>query len=477
MSTPTTGRRVAVRQRRRPDAGGVLGAVLVAFAVLLLLGAALVEAEPESPGRPTAVPVDQVVTGCLGSPDPASSRATTLAAPLPEGARVGEGGELTAGAPGTAPTAQTAAGRGTLQTLDAARRGSAVVVTATEGEAVGRGTFQVDRMEDGGGLAMQECLAPRARWWFTGGGAALDHESALVLANPDPGPAVVDVVVHGPGGVTEDVGTRGITLAPGEVRTVPLVEVAAQSDELAVHVEASRGRVVAGLADAFATRPAAEPGHEWVPAQAEASRLVRLAPLPRQADRRTLVIANPADREALVDVKVAAESGSFAPAELAQVRVPAQSVVTADLGDAIGQDASAVVLRSPVPVTATVRSSKGSDSSYAAAVPVLDGPAAALVVDDTSAELQLTAGEAGGRATVTAYSTNGDALGSKDLEVSPTATLAWSPPKQTAYVMVVPRRGQLAGGVTMTGDSGLGQVALRPLPVVLRRPVVVPVVR
>ncbi len=339
---------------------------------------------------------------------------------------------------------------------------------------MGRGTFQVDRAD--GGIAAQECLAPRSRWWFTGGGAALDHQSQLVMANVDPGPAVVDVVVQGPDGVAEDLGTRGITLAPGEVRTIDLVEIAPQSDELAVHVEAARGRVVAGLSDSFATEPAAEPGLEWVPVQQEAARSVRLSPLPGRADRRTLVVANPADREALVEVKVSGESGAFAPTGVEQVAVPAGSVVTADLTDAVGKDASAVLLRSEVPVTATVRSSLGSDVSYAAAGPVIDGPAGAVLDEDAPAEVQLTAGKEGGAAQVTAYSAGGQKVGSTELKVPATATLAWSPGSKAAYVVVTPVRGALSGGVSLEGDAGLTQLALRPLPVVLTQPVVVPVI-
>jgi len=479
MSTPAPGRRVAKRQRQlqrpRLDRGAISGLALVAVAGALLAAAGAVDADPEVAGAPETVAVDQVAMACLGSPESGSSRTSTLAAPVPQ-AEETAGGGLAAGPLGEEPREIGATARGELATLDAPARGGAVAVTATGGAAVGRTTFQVDSA-DGAGLAVQECPAPHARWWFTGGGAGLDHQSRLVMANLDPGPAVVDVVVHGPDGVAEDIATRGITIAPGETRTVELVEVAPQADELAVHVEASRGRVVAGLADAFATEPAAEPGQEWVPFQAETARTLRLAPLPRRADRRTLVLANPSEREALVDVEVAGESGSFAPAGAEQVRVPAESVVTADLSDAVGRDASAVVLSSQVPVTATVRSSLGSDIAYASAAPSLEGPAAAVLGQDAQAEVQVTAGAKGGAASATAYSANGEEVDSTELEVPPTATVGWRPKGKAAYVVVTPGRGDLTGGVSVAGDAGVAQVVLRPLPIVLEQPVVVPVVR
>jgi hypothetical protein len=234
--------------------------------------------------------------------------------------------------------------------------------------------------------------------------------------------------------------------------------------------------VVAGLADAFATQPAATPGREWVPGQREAARLLRVGPLPRSADRRTLVVANPSDREALVEVHVSGESGSFVPTGLEEVRVPAESVVTEDLGKALGQDTSALVLRSPVPVTATVRSSKGSDVSYAAALPVLDGPAAAVLASDTQAEVQLTAGSRPARASITAYAAGGEKVDATELKVPANATAAWAPKGRAAYVVVTPLKGPLSGGVSLAGGGGVSQVALRPLPVTLERPAVVPVV-
>ena len=478
MSTPTPGRRVARRQRRRPDRGALVGGGAVALAGLLLAAASWVETEPEQPAQPTTVAVDRTTAACLGSRASESAEVFTVAAPLQsEVADAGEDGTLEVGS-GDEPDREVESGdRGALRTLEAPTAGAALVVTATGEPAVGRATFQVDRSPDDALVGVQECLPPRARWWFTGGGAGLDHRSRLVMANVDPGPAVVDVVVHGPDGVVDSVDTRGITIAPGDVRTIDLVEVAPQTEELAVHVEASRGRVVAGLADAFATSPAATPGHEWVPVQPEAARVVRLAPLPRRAERRTLVLANPTDREALVDVEVSGEGGAFAPTDVAQVRVPPGSVVSADLDQVVGDDASAVVLRSPVPVTATVRSAVGADVSYAAAVPVLTGPAVAVLAGGTRADIHLTAGDDAATATVTAYTADGGEVESVELELPPTATLAWSPEGAADYVVVTPGEGGVAGGVALAGSAGLSQVPLRPLPVALRQPVVVPVVR
>ena len=475
MSTPTPGRRAARRAAPRPrpsfDRSSLKGVALVAVAALLLLAAGIVEAQPEPAAAPTEVPIDQVTTACLGSPVDGESETSTLAAPLPDAP---DAGSVMAGSVGAQPKAQGNDSRGEQRKLDAPGSGSALMVTASDVAAIGRSTFLVDRPRGRRALATQECLPARSRWWFAGAGAGLDHQSQLVLTNVDPGPAVVDVVVNGPGGVVDSVGTRGITLPPGEVRTIDLLDIAPKSDELGVRVEASRGRVVAALADSFAAEAGAEPGQEWLPPQEETSRLLRLAPLPRKADRRTLVVANPAGREALVDVQISGAAGSFAPTGVDALRVPPGAVVTTDIKSAVGDEASGVLLRSTVPVSATVRSSSGSDVAYAGAVRSLDGPATAVLPSGTTGAVNLTAGEKGGTARVVAYSSKGKEVDSGELDLPPRATLAWSSKRAADYVVVTPTEGRIFGGVTLAGDGVLSQVALRPLPVTLRRPAVVP---
>ena len=487
MSTSSTpGRRAAPRRaapRRRPQPAPGIGAALVLLVLCagLLAAAGLVEGGQGPSARRDVVPVDRVVTSCLGSPVPARTAAHTLAAPLPGG--VGEAGargglEVTAptgGSDGAAGSGEV--GRGRLVPLGPVPAGSTLTVTATGSAAVGRTGSQVDRARGTSALSARECATPRGRWWFTGGGADLDHSSELVLANVDPGRAVVDIVVHGPEGEVPTLGTRGVTLEQGDVRSFEMVELAPQAEDLSVRVEAARGRVVAGMSDSFSDGPAAAEGLEWLPAQAEASRVLRLAPLPRRAAGRSLVVANPSDREVLVEVEVSGEGGAFAPADAAQLRVPPGAVVSSDLSAAVGRDASAVVLRAPVPVAATVRSVTDGDTSYAAATPPLTGPAAAILARGASASVQLTAAGTGGRVEVVAYDETGDEVDRQEVELEPGATGAWSPRRSAAYVVATPAEGRVAGGVVLSDESGTTQLALRPLPVTVRQPAVAPVVR
>ena len=472
VTSSSPGRRVAKRRRTPLDPLGVVSVLAVAAAALVLTLAQVSHpaAEPQVAGG--VVRVDRLTAACVGGGGQ-RSEVLSVAAPGIEGA---DGGTLRIALAG-GQEREVRPERGVVRDVaGAAADAPALVVDAEKGAAVGRTTSRFDR--DSSGLAAQECSSSRSRWWFTGAGASLDHTSDLVLANVDPGPAVVDVVVRGADGEVDSVGTRGMTIAPGEVLTMPLVDVAPQSEELSIQVDAERGRVVAAVDDSFAAGAGGSPGGEWIPSQEEPSRTMVLGPLPQRADRRTLVVANPTGREALVDLQVSGQSGSFAPAGAEQLRVPAGAVATADLTSAVGSDPSAVRLSSPVPVTATLRSVEAGEVSYAAVVPPLSGAAIALVPDGVSGAMHLTsAGGAAATASLSAHAADGAEVDRTELSVPPGATAAWSPRGRVAYVLVDPGRGRLAGGAVLSSGSGVTQVPLRPLPVDLRRPAVVPAVR
>ena len=124
--------------------------------------------------------------------------------------------------------------------------------------------------------------------------------------------------VLGPDGEVDTVGTRGRPGGPALAqagRRSP--SVAPQTDDLALDVHASRGRVVAAVDDSFGASPPRGPGQEWLAATDRPARPLRLAGVPGTArpagpcwspTRPTL--------EAVVDVGVSGASGTFAPTGL-----------------------------------------------------------------------------------------------------------------------------------------------------------------
>ncbi len=382
--------------------------------------------------------------------------------------------------------------RGDLEQVSAAGGPS---VRAAGPAAAGLFAFRTGRTGGSAGsgartLAVAPCPAPRARWWFTGAGAGLDHAGTLLVTNLDPGPAVVDLRVLGPDGEVDTVGTRGIVVAPRSVKRIPLADIAPQTDELALEVHAQRGRVVAAVTDRLRAEPVADPGRDWVPGTEQPSRTLWLAGLPaarpgrsEHGFGRTLVVANPTDLEAVVTVSVSGRSGAFVPTGVGETTVGPGGVRTVDLGDALSStDPVAVRLSSTEPVVASVRSTRGGDQAYAGAVEALTGPAAAPLVRGTRASLQLTAGGAAARVQVEAYDGRGHLLEGRTLRVAPTATAVWSPATTTGYLLVTPLHGSgggnggVRGAVSYVG-GGVAAVPLTALPLRETRPRVEPGLR
>lgn len=471
-AAPRGGRRAAAPRRFRGDRSTIA-------ALGLLLVAALAVVLTRSPGPADLVDpaagavVDHTLLGCPDDPtDRLQTRTVVGLAPVegPAGP-LGNGGRLHVGAAGAG--SETTIRRGTLAVVDST---PAPTLDASGAVAAGLFGFRSDRL--GRATAIGSCVPPRADWWFTGAGAGLDHLSELVISNVDPGPAVVDISVLGPDGEIETVGTRGVTIAPGETTRLPLADVAPQNDEIVVHVGASRGRVAAALSDRYAPRPGADPGREWLTGAETPARSLRLAGVPARATGRTLLIANPSDLEALVDLEVSGSRGSFVPTGFETLSVPPGTVRAVDAGDLLtGKEATSVRVRSQVPVLAAMRSVVGADTSYSSSVAPLDDPAAVPVPTGSTSTVQLSAGAGGATARVAGYSARGEQLGEDEVTVDPASTTTWQPRKGTAYVVVTPVTGNVYGAATYAGSGGAAAVPLVPLPVRLERPGVVPAPR
>ncbi|MEP6815366.1 MAG: DUF5719 family protein, partial [Marmoricola sp.] len=130
---------------------------------------------------------------------------------------------------------------GTVATVGPPGRGP---LTLTDAGATTRGVF-ASRVKQAGG--MTRCGSPRASWWFAGAGASPAHFSTLELVNPRSGPAVADVTVWGPDGPVEGAGLRGLSVRSGGTKSLNLADVAPSAGNLAVHVEVSRGLVLADV--------------------------------------------------------------------------------------------------------------------------------------------------------------------------------------------------------------------------------------
>ncbi len=472
MSTPGPSRRRATRTRPALGGPGSLLAVVVVVVAALAVGLTLPTAEVATPpGARAGRLATHAVLACPADLAAKGARTGFAAAVAPLDGP-GDAGRVRRGdRGGDGATLQLQ--RGGLARLSDAPQAS--VLTADGPVAAGLFGFRNDEVPDAGTQAVTLCAAPAGSWWFTGAGAGLDHSSQLLITNVDQGPAVVDLQVLGPRGEVGTVGSRGLTVGPGETKRLALSDVAPQTDEAAVGVTASRGRVVVSVSDAFAPVAAGEPGLEWLDGRTRPSRVVRLSGLPQHVTARTLLVANPSSREAVLHVQVAGADGEFVPTGLDGQRVPPGAVRTIDLGRRLGaKEAVQVQVRSQVRVLATVRSLVAGDTAYAPSVAPLSGPAAAPLLRK-GGTVQVTAGGLPAEAAVTAYDPSGAQVAARRLQVPASTTASWTP-RKGAYVVVQPLSGRVSGAVVYRG-AGVSSVALHPLTLRYVQPTVMPGVR
>jgi hypothetical protein len=457
-------RRAVVRRRFRPSGSAVAAVVVLLLGVAAVLVAGARQPVPAEPPSAHGQPVTDVLAAC----QPGSHRARILTGSLPDPALGSTGSlavrDLSSGARKSVPLQ-----RGRLTTLQPSD--GVTALEATGPVAAGHFGMLVDPAS--GALAASPCVEPRSTWWFTGAGATLDHTSRLVIANVDPGPAVVDVRVLGESGPVSTIGTRGITIAPGAVRTIALTDIAPQGSDLSIQVQASRGRVAAAVSDSFASAPGAAAGKEWLPDQGAASRVVRIAATPSGSRHETLLLANPTQLNALVGLRIEGKDGEFRPVQHAQIQVPPGSTRAVDISDAVQKQTGALLLHSRVPVLASLRSVSDGDSVYAGTVRPLEGAAAAAWGGGVHAKLLLTAGALPATATVAAFDESGDQLGTDQLQLAAGSTTSWKPPGRAEYLTVTPGHGAVYGSVLLSGP-GSAEIRLDSPPVTLQRPVVQP---
>ena len=270
-------------------------------------------------------------------------------------------------------------------------------MSATGGAAAGLFGFRADE-EDRRTLGVAACPAPRSQWWFTGAGAGLDHSSTLVLANVDPGSG-------GPrphrarsrrGGATPSAPTAS-PWPPHAVRRVDLADIAPQTDDLALeraHQPRPRRRRGGRPFGAKAVRaPGPGVARRHRPAQPHAPARRRCPPTARSA---RLLVANPSDLEAIVDVRVAGQSGTFTPTGLDPITVSPGTIEQRRPHRACcpRRSRSRCGCARGCPVVASVRVTAG-DHAYATPCAARGSPAAAPLPRGADATVQLTAGAVG----------------------------------------------------------------------------------
>ena len=175
-------------------------------------------------------------------------------------------------------------------------------------------------------LVAPECRAPAFDEWFTGVGAGAKHSSVLELVNPDPGPAVVDVLAYGRRGPVDAPALRGVAVPGRSVVNLDLSQEVPRRDDLALHVTTTRGRVSASVLDTYDELGSGGSATDYLPSQAAPATSNLLLGLPDGTGRRTLLLGNPAETETRASIKVVTEDAVFAAVGTDDIVIPPQSV-------------------------------------------------------------------------------------------------------------------------------------------------------
>jgi hypothetical protein len=304
-------------------------------------------------------------------------------------------------------------------------------------------------------LAATPCPEPRSEWWFVGVGGSGQHSSTLLLSNPRAGDAVVDVEVRGPKGVVQSPGLRGLFVPSGRTKALDLSRLAPATGDLAVHVSTSRGLVAAAATDSLSPVVTDKPLREWVAPQPAAARELTLTGLPPKVSSATLLVTNPADVEALVEIRGIGAEATFAPKDGATLRVPPGGVGQVPVTALFDGKPLAVSVKADRPVAATVRAYADGDEAYAGAAGAPADGATLAVPEGTTGQVRVSSTGPKGAITVTAYDVKGRSLARKRLAVAAGTSAGVDLPQGTRSVQVRDASVGLVAGLALTGPGGI----------------------
>lgn len=430
-------RKVAVQAERR-----INPMLLLSVGVPLLTVAALASVSPsetEDAGRaPSAAPLTRSVVVCPPDRGGVGDARVALADATQSGTiRVG-------GAPDVTITS------GALSRVS----GSSYVVLRAEGDLA---SGLVAARTGGGGEVT--CSPPSSDVWFTGVGAGPEHSSVLHLVNPDGGPALADVTVHGPDGVRDVAALRGLAVpARGQVE-LDLAEVAPARDELTLRVQVSRGRLASSVMDRIDLLGSDTRAVSWLPANAAPSRKPLLLGVQKGGGERTLAVTNHGSDETRVRVLAVTAESEFAPAGFDPVRVPPGATVAVAMSGLLSSDVVdgliGLRLESEQPVSAQLRTRTGNSLTHAVAAPLVKERAASVVGAGVT-QLVLAGSDAVTKVTVVQRDAAGRALKPVEVTMRPGRGHRLDLPAKARWVEVQVDGGEVAAAI----ESG---AAVRPL--------------
>jgi hypothetical protein len=462
----------------------VLGAVFVALLVILGGGTLLRAAAPAS--QATYSPqVGRTTMICTATP-PLSGRAKSEVSAVALRQAPDRSGSLSASTLDTKPVAlklsEPGKGARPFQT------DASIVIAADGGMATTSSAVIVDDVKDGteAGLKAAPCLAPATTHWFSGLGATDEDRTDLILSNPDDAQAQVDLRYYGRSGRIAVPGSPGVVIRGHDTRPVSLTKLQGESP-VSVAVQASQGRVTA-VAKRTQTSQIKPAGVDWQLPSTSPAKVVLIPGVPAGEGNRQLVVTNPNNSRATVDVQVLGFQGPYTPSGAGSVDVPPEGTATVNLQPGLAGEAAGIKLTSDVPVTGAVistsrRSGAGSDLAVQSAAAPLIGSGISALATTNLADTELiisNGGDADAQVSFEVFSYEGVTLRTADvvLAANSTATRRLNSPAPSYVVVKVPDDSSVVAGVVLTQPdrdvAGLATIPLGSPDVASRAPVTRP---
>lgn len=309
------------------------------------------------------------------------------------------------------------------------------------------------------GLAASGCASPQAEHWFTGVDVSKTAQADLILVNLDASEAVVDLLAYGPGGRLN--APRGVSVKGGSEQTVPLSVIARNDHPITLKVTTSQGRVAAFVRQLSWNRTAPY-SSDWVPDGLKPATDVVLPGIPSGAGKRTLVVSNPGELTAGVDINVLSSEGLSQLADAQRIDVPPATTQTIELAPGLDAQAAGLRLTSNLPITAAVMADNGGskatvDNTVAGYTPALP-PDAIWPISlgtKTSGQLQLVnPGQAAAAVTISLARNAGAASDTKVTVPAESSMVVNLPKALTVVIRIRTDSTVLHGSVIATASDG-----------------------
>lgn len=306
-----------------------------------------------------------------------------------------DGGTLTVQAPG-ARAATTARAGATSTAVSGTEKGAVLTATGAAAAGLVAETQSVYAGRASAGTAATACITPATSAYLVGPATTAGREATLVLINPDPTPANVDIAVASDGSPFAAERTRGIALAGFERYELPLLDVAPEREALAVRVQTGSGRVAAAIHDRWydGSSPL---GVDWLAPGARPGTDLVVPGIGGAGASVEVILAGTSDVEGTAVVRVVGPDGEFIPAGLEAVDIGANGVVRMPVPQAATGVAGALHITSDVPLLAAAVTARDApartaspDFAWSVASSPLDG-AEATLFGTKDAKLVLTA--------------------------------------------------------------------------------------